>query len=139
MSRVTTRGLAAAGALSAVALLAPGPAAWAAQSFNGTYSLQGGSDEFYSTVTSTCANEGCTASIVSNRGWTSVATLTGGRWVFDVVKPDGVVCADGSYAAVDIRYTVDAATLAGTVTADSNGDCPGGQVTQAPVQLVKVG
>ena len=27
----------------------------------------------------------------------------------------------------------------GNVIADSNGECPGGQVTQFPVQLTKVG
>ena len=26
----------------------------------------------------------------------------------------------------------------GMVTADSNGECPGGQVTQAPMQLTKI-
>ena len=76
--------------------------------------------------------------MVSNKGWTSVATLANGRWGFDVTKPDGVVCADGSYAPVIIAYSVDASTLTGTVTADSNGECPGGQITQVPVQLKKI-
>jgi hypothetical protein len=40
---------------------------------------------------------------------------------------------------VSIAYSVNAATLAGTITADSNGDCPGGQVTQAGFQLQKIG
>ena len=37
--------------------------------------------------TAMTATTGCTASLVSNRGWTSVATLSNGRWTFDVVKP----------------------------------------------------
>ncbi|MCI4673759.1 hypothetical protein [Candidatus Mycolicibacterium alkanivorans] len=95
----------------------------------------------YVNATSNCATatDGCTANLASNRGWTSVATLTNGRWNFTVTKPDGVVCDDGSYAPVSIAYSVDAATLAGTVTADSNGDCPGGQVTRAPFRLQKIG
>ncbi len=108
---------------------------------NGRYAIVDGVDGAYVTATSNCvtATDGCTARLDSNRGWTSVATLTGGRWNFTVTKPDGVVCDDGSFAPVRIAYSVDAATFAGTVTADSNGDCPGGQVTQAQFQLQKVG
>lgn len=133
-----TRALMAGALAAAAALGAAGPAS-AAVPPNGRYSVVGGSDQFYVTVTSTCATEGCTASLVSNRGWTSVATLANGQWHYSVTKPDGVVCADGSYANVVIRYSLDAETLAGTVIADSNGECPGGQVTQAPVQLARVG
>ena len=129
--------------MAAVSLLAvAGTAVPAAQadpsSFNGTYAIAGGADGFYVTVSSSCATDGCTANVASNRGWTSVATLTGGRWQFTVTKPDGEVCADGSYAPVVMNYSVDAATLAGMLVADSNGNCPGGQVTQAPFQLRKV-
>jgi hypothetical protein len=108
---------------------------------NGRYAIVGGADGIYVNATSNCttAIDGCTASLASNRGWTSVATLTRGRWNFTVTKPDGVVCDDGSYAPVSIAYSVDAATLAGTIIADSNGDCPGGQVTQAQFQLQKIG
>lgn len=138
MTRSSRRALLGAGALSAVAVLAAAPA-WAAVAPNGRYNVVGGSDQFYVTITSNCATEGCTANLVSNRGWTSVATLRNGRWSYSVTKPDGVICADGNYANVVIRYSVDANTMAGTVTADSNGECPGGQVTQAPIQLVKLG
>lgn len=128
--------------VSAVTALAcAGPAAANAASLNGRYSAANGSDQFYVTATSNCPVpvNGCTASLVSNRGWTAVATLNNGVWAYSVTKPDGVVCADGNYADVVIRYAIDANTLAGTVTADSNGECPGGQVTQAPMQLTKVG
>jgi hypothetical protein len=107
---------------------------------NGTYSVKGGDDGAVVTASSNCVPvvNGCTANLSSTVGWTSVATLTDGRWNFTVTKPDGVVCDDGSYAPVRIAYSVNAATLAGTVTADSNGDCPGGQITQAPFQLTKI-
>jgi hypothetical protein len=108
---------------------------------SGRYAIVGGADGAQVTATTNCValTDGCTADLVSSVGWTSVATLTGGRWNFTVTKPDGVVCDDGSYAPVSIAYSVDAATLAGTVTADSNGDCPGGQVTEAAFQLQKLG
>ncbi|MBJ7401607.1 hypothetical protein [Mycolicibacterium sp.] len=139
MKLTITRGLAAACSLAAVTGLGSASPAHADTALNGQYSVVGGSDQFYVTVASTCATEGCTASLVSNRGWTAVATLTNGRWNYNVTKPDGVVCGDGNYADVVIRYSLDANTLAGTVTADSNGECPGGQVTQAPIQLQKIG
>lgn len=107
---------------------------------SGTYAISGGADGVYVTATSNCpvAVDGCTANLASNRGWTSVATLTNGRWNFTVTKPDGIVCADGSYAPVSIAYSVDAATLSGYLTTDSNGECPGGQITQAAFQLQKL-
>jgi hypothetical protein len=142
MNRVITRTVTAAGAVAAVAALASaGPAYADPVPFNGKYAAANGSDEFFVTVTSNCpvAVNGCTANLVSNRGWTSVGTLNNGIMTFDVTKPDGVVCADGNYADVVIKYAINVSTMAGTVTADSNGECPGGQVTQAPMQLTKVG
>jgi hypothetical protein len=124
--------VAAALGFAASASADPGP-------INGTYAVKGGDDGAVVTASSNCATNGCTANLSSTVGWTSVATLTDGRWNFTVTKPDGVVCGDGSYAPVRIAYSVNAATLAGTVTADSNGDCPGGQITQAPFQLTKIG
>ncbi|WP_149438420.1 hypothetical protein [Mycolicibacterium sp. P1-5] len=131
-------------AAAAAAVIAMGFAASASADpalINGTYAIQDGAQGAVVTASSNCVPvvNGCTANLSSTVGWTSVATLTDGRWNFTVTKPDGVVCEDGSYAPVRIAYSVDAATLAGTVTADSNGDCPGGQITQAPLQLVKVG
>lgn len=139
MHRFTTRALATAGAFSAAALAFSAPALADPAPLNGKYAVVGGSDQFYVTAIANCATEGCTASLVSNRGWTSVATLSNGRWNYNVTKPDGVVCGDGNYAAIVIRYSIDANTLAGNVIADSNGECPGGQVTQFPVQLTKIG
>lgn len=141
MTRVTTRAAAAGAAVAAMAAGGAGIASADPAALNGKYAAANGSDQFYVTVTSSCptVTDGCTASLVSNRGWTSVATLANGHWNYNVTKPDGVICADGNYADVVIRYSIDANTLTGTVTADSNGECPGGQITQAPVQLTKVG
>lgn len=135
----TTRALAAAGALAAAALGSGAPALADPMALNGKYAAIGGSDQFYVTVASNCATNGCVANLVSNKGWTSVATLNNGTWTFNVVKPDGVICGDGNFAAVVIRYAVDANRLAGRVVADSNGECPGGQVTEYPFQLTKIG
>ena len=141
MNARITRALVATGALVAVGTLGAATAAADPSPLDGRYTVVGGSDQFFVTATSACptATEGCTASLVSNRGWTSVATLHNGIWTYNVTKPDGVVCADGNYADIVIRYALDANTLGGLVTADSNGECPGGQVTQAPIQLTKIG
>ena len=139
MNRTIARGVMAGCVLSVMTAVGAASPAYADQSLNGQYSMVGGSDQFYVTAVSNCATEGCTASLVSNRGWTAVATLTNGRWNYAVIKPDGVICGDGNYADVIIRYSLDASTLSGTVTADSNGECSGGQVTQVPIQLQKVG
>ena len=136
MNRAITRALAAA-ALAAGAAI--GSAGFAHADLNGRYAVVGGSDQFYVTVTPSCASDGCTASLVSNRGWTAVATLNNGTWTYNVIKPQGAICADGNFADIVIRYAIDNSTLAGTVIADSNGECPGGQVTQAPIQLTKIG
>jgi hypothetical protein len=136
ITRMLTTATAVAAALGFAASASADPAL-----INGTYAVKGGDDGAVVTASSNCVPvvNGCTANLTSTLGWTSVATLTDGRWNFTVTKPDGVVCDDGSYAPVRIAYSVDAATLTGTVTADSNGDCPGGQITQAPFQLSKIG
>ena len=105
---------------------------------NGTYDIDGGDQDGYWTASSNCVTDGCIARIVSNVGWSGNAVMNNGRWNLTVTKPDGVVCSDGSYAPVVIAYSVDATSGTGTVTADSNGDCPGGQVTAAQFQIRKI-
>jgi len=106
---------------------------------NGTYTGDGGSDEFLWTISSSCAANGCTANVASNQGWTNVATLTDGRYDFTITKPDGVICDDGSYAPAYISLSVDPVTLNGTVSSDSNYGCPGGHMSLAPFKLRKIG
>jgi len=140
MNRVTPRSLVFMGVLAAAAVLGPAGQALADPPLlSGTYDIDGGDAEGYWTATSTCATDGCVARIVSNVGWSGNAVMNGGRWNFTATKPDGVVCGDGSYAPVVIAYSVDAVTGAGILTADSNGNCPGGQVTAAQFQIRKIG
>jgi len=140
MNRGTPRSLVVMGVLAAAAVLGPAGQALADQPLlNGTYDIDGGDAEAYWTATSTCATDGCVARVVSNVGWSGNAVMNAGRWNLTVTKPDGVVCSDGNYAPVVIAYSVDASTGAGTVTADSNGNCPGGQVTAAQFQIRKIG
>ena len=81
---------------------------------------------------------GCTASLVSNRGWTSVATLQNGRWTFDVVKPDGS-SAPTATADVVIRYAFDPNTHPGRYGHRRlNGECREAR-SPRPIQLAKVG
>jgi hypothetical protein len=136
---VTLKTTVMACAAAALAVLGPAGSATALPLFNGVYDIDGGSEEFYWTVQSTCANDGCTANIMSNRGWTAVATMAGGRWNFNTSKPDAIVCPDGSFAPIILRYSLDGSGLTGIVTADSNGECAGGAVTQVPIQLKKIG
>lgn len=141
MKRTITGSLAATLVAAAIPMGFIAPANADPSPLNGSYAIVGGADGLYVTATSNCptATDGCTANLASNRGWTSVATLTNGRWNFTVTKPDGIVCDDGNYAPVSIAYSIDAATLSGYLTTDSNGECPGGQITQAAFQLQKVG
>jgi hypothetical protein len=137
--RLTRKTLSAACAAAALTVIGTAGPASALPLFNGVYDVDGGSEEFHWTVQSTCATDGCTANIISNRGWTAVATMAGGRWNFATSKPDSMVCPDGHFAPIILRYSLDGATLDGIVTADSNGECPGGQITQVPIQIEKVG
>lgn len=154
MNKASPRPLAAAAALAAVTVLGltglgltglgptgVGPTGLAladAPLLSGTYDIDGGDLDSYWTASSTCATDGCIARIVSNVGWSGNAVMNAGRWNLTVTKPDGAVCADGNYAPIVIAYSVDAVTGAGTVTADPNGDCPGGQVTAAQFQIRKI-
>jgi hypothetical protein len=136
VTRLLTTAAAMTAALSFAASASADPAL-----INGTYAVRGGDDGAVVTAATNCPTpvNGCTANLTSTVGWTSVATYTDGRWNFVVTKPDGIVCDNGSYAPVRIGYSIDAANLTGVITADSNGDCPGGQITQVPFQLTKIG
>ena len=140
MTTKLLRALVTASVATATAALAFAPPTHAdPPSIDGTYAIDGNVEGSVITVTSNCATEGCTATVSSTRGWTSLATMTNGLWNFTVTKPDGVVCDDGNYAPIYIRYSVDPTTLIGSLTADSGGQCPGGQVTLTPFRLRKVG
>ena len=75
MKRTITGALAAVFVTATVAAAIPAglhrPGATPTRPAQRQYAIVGGSDEFYVTATSNCATDGCTASLVSNRGWTA--------------------------------------------------------------------
>src|SRR6478672_9820089 len=105
---------------------------------NGTYSGTDGDPMSVWTIATSCGPAGCTGRVASNKGWTSPATLTGGRWTFTVSKPGGLTC-DGHYERAVMSMSIDPVTLGGVLSSDSNFGCAGGIVTQNPFQLRKVG
>jgi hypothetical protein len=129
-------------ALVIAGVVAPGFAASAHADpalLNGTYTGEGDVGQFIWTISSDCATEGCTAKVNSRQGWTSVATLSNGRWNMAVSKPGGVICDDGRVLPATVGFSFDAMTLSGTMTTDSNSGCPGGEIHQTPITLVRVG
>jgi hypothetical protein len=137
MKQTIRRTLVTTFAMTAAAVAFASSASADPASFNGTYT--GGDDYNVWTVSTNCPTEGCTGTVASNQGWSVPATMTGGTWNFVVTKPDGVICPDGSYAPAYISLAVNPSTLAGVITTDSNYSCPGGQISQSPFQLHKVG
>lgn len=138
MRLAIARAVVTGGSMAAAALGGAVPALAEPPLLNGTYDIKGGDQDSFWTASSTCATDGCIAKINSNVGWSGNAVMNGGRWNLTVTKPDGVVCDNGAYAPVVIAYSVDAVSGAGTVTADSNGECPGGQITVAQFQVQKI-
>jgi hypothetical protein len=139
MNLTSTRALAAAFGMAAVAVVGvAAPAHADPPPFSGIYVVANGDPGLFWTVSSDCVSDGCTANVVSNRGWNSVATMTGGKWVFTVSKPDAVICDDGNYAPATMGFSVDPVTLDGTMSSDSNEGCPGGLVSQMPFNLAKI-
>lgn len=68
------------------------------------------------------------------------ARLTSDRWTFDIGKPNGVTCPDGSTAATTDTYSFDDVSLTGTHTSIHSDVCglqPG--MTKTPFTLAFVG
>ena len=135
--KLIRRTLATAVAVAAVAAGSVVSAQAAPPAFNGTYA--GGDVENVWTVSTACPTEGCTGTVASNQGWQVPTKMVNGLWHFLITKPDGAICADGSYAPAYIEVAVDPNTLNGTISLDDNYSCPGGQVTESPFTLTKVG
>jgi len=132
------RTLATAAAASAIAGTALAGTAHADPSLlNGTYRGADGDPLAVWTIATSCGSAGCTGTVASNKGWTSPATLSGGRWTFTVSSPGAITCADGRIEPAVVSMAVDPVTLGGVITADSNYGCPGGTLTQTPFQLVR--
>jgi hypothetical protein len=129
--------VAAAPAIAAVALA--GTATADPALLNGTYSGVGGDPMNVWTITTSCGPSGCTGTVASNQGWHTPTAFSGGRWVFTVSKPGGLICDDGRYEPAVVSMSVDPVTLSGVLTSDSNYGCEGGILTHSPFQLRKVG
>lgn len=106
---------------------------------NGVFAMDGGDDITEVTVASVCGPSGCTGTVVSNLGWSSPAKYQNGRWYFAYSRPDGFVCPDRTLAPVTVHYSVDPVAMTGVMSADSNGDCPGGVITETPFRFHRVG
>ncbi len=137
MKHAVTRSMISAAAVTAAAVCLAATAHADPALLNGTYT--GGDDENTWTISTNCGANGCTGTVASNQGWSVPTTFSGGRWNFQVTKPDGVICDDGSYAPAYISLSVDPATLGGIISSDSNYGCPGGDISQTPFQLRKIG
>lgn len=125
MNRAITRALVGAALAAGTAI---GSAGLAHADLSGKYSVSRRFGQFYVTATANCATEGCTASLVSNRGWTAVATLHNNIWTYSMVKPQGAICADGSFADIvmgqpDGSIAVPAARRRPPVRRDSSVRC----------------
>ena len=105
---------------------------------NGTYRGADGDPMAVWTITTNCGPAGCSGTVASNKGWTSPARLSGGRWTFNVTRPGAITCADGHIEPAVVSLSVDPVTLRGVITADSNYGCPGGTLTYTPFQLTGV-
>lgn len=135
--RRSARNLARAVAVCTAAVIAAGPAYADPPLLNGVY--QGADQEFAWTIATSCGPAECHGSVTSNQGWTSPMSLIDGHWHFSVTKPDGAICADGSYAPTIIRVSIDPVSLGGVVTNSSNGECPGSTLASRPFQLHQLG
>jgi hypothetical protein len=109
------------------------------QLLNGIYGSADGDPYNVWTIATNCGPAGCTGTVTSNQGWSTPATLNGGRWLFTVSKPGGLTCEDGHYEPAVVSMALDPVTLAGVMTSDSNYGCAGGVLTQSPFQLQKLG
>lgn len=133
-----SRTLASAVALSAIAGTALAGTAHADPPLlNGTFRGADGDPMAVWTISTSCGAAGCTGTVASNKGWTSPATLAGGRWNFAVTRPGAITCADGRVEPLIVSLSVDPVTLDGVITADSNYGCPGGTITRTPFRLTK--
>ncbi|MCV7194226.1 hypothetical protein [Mycolicibacterium brumae] len=120
----------------ATALICAGPAAAALQ--DGVYAMDGSDGMSEVTVTTNCLPTGCATLVSSNAGWVAQAQESNGLWYFSYTRPDGQICPDRTFAPVTVHYAVNLNTMSGVMSADSNGDCPGGVINQTPFSFHKV-
>jgi hypothetical protein len=109
-------------AVSAAILLAPG--ASAAPDPSGVYDITGSTGKTSVwTITSNCADQGCTAHVSSSSGLNGDAVLSHGLWTLTVPRADAVDCPDGTSAPGTSIYMWDPATWTGTYDTQHGGTC----------------
>ena len=133
------RRLTAAGVFAGIAVLSASPA-WADDTLNGTYDVIATSGPVTTWVITPCGS-GC-SHVAESDDWSADATFANGPWLWSVDAPDGALCPDGSRAPDTEHYSVDAASLTGTVrTTLGPGTCglAAPQATPEPLTLTKTG
>lgn len=134
----------AAGALGIAGVAAAGPATAAPIGEEaGTYEITYDNTPQGRWEISPCGS-GC-ATIASDAGWTTKASVVNGQWTFSRVKDQAVDCQDGSTGAGSIVYewpVRDDDTIAGLVTITSAegacGDSAPNTLPPKPFTLTKV-
>ena len=107
-----------------VALACASPARTNEQ-LNGTYTLTFSDSRISpSTWSATQCGPGC-AHVTSDRGWSANARLADGLWTLSAATPTAIYCADGSVAPGTANFTVDAASMKGTIVSKSAGPACG--------------
>ena len=113
--------------LGAIAVGVAGPAL-ADDDFSGMYSVvrsgissPGNADKMWSVIP---CGSGC-VDVVSDNGVTYRAHLANGRWTASLHRPDAVDCRNGYSAPGTSEFSLDAATLRGTIIGTSDGPACG--------------
>lgn len=94
------------------------------------------------TIASTCFIDDCTGTVTSSDGWSAEAAQRTGRWWIEYDRPDGILCADGSFVQTRESFGFDALTLQGTDTMQGpSGACNRNLpiVIKRPLTLTKTG
>lgn len=94
------------------------------------------------TVTSSCHLDDCHGTVTSSDGWTADATQRNGRWWIEYNRPDGILCADGSFVPTRQSFGFDAISLLGTdMMQGPSGACNRNLpiVIKRPLTLTRVG
>ncbi len=84
--------------------------------------------------------DGCTAGVTARpKGWTAVATLSGGRWSLSRTSEKMFGCRDGSSSPGELRANWDAGTLSGSLLLVPDGKrCGGSSATlRGALRLVR--
>ena len=115
-----------------------------ADDFDGTYTVNGGGAYAGTWVITSCGTDSfipCAHVSQSggvNQPWLGDAQLSVGYWTIFADRPDAIVCPDGSTHPGQATYSWNAATLSGSVSVYSNGECGSPPKTlAAPITLTR--